>query len=182
MLRSMRLTSRLSVSLICRRRRGVAGLRVLPDPRAIARYAARPGTAGAHAGRQPGARRRASGRRSTRYDQLQKLVERFKDRETVAGVAAYDAAGTPLAATDRAGSPCWDALRSAVSQALRNGWAKRAILHACGLAHARRRCPAAQRRDRHRRARHRPRHGVYRHAHAPPCGGARSSAWRCRRC
>ena len=33
------------------------------------------------------------------YDQLQKLVELFKDRETVAGVAAYNASVIPLVAT-----------------------------------------------------------------------------------
>src|SRR5271157_1464713 len=55
-----------------------------------------------------------------RFDQLQQLVERFKDRETVTSVAAYDAAGTPLATTTglvallgRASQP--------VSQTLRNG-------------------------------------------------------------
>src|SRR6266849_627818 len=33
------------------------------------------------------------------YDDLQKLVERFKDRETVAGVAVYNASGRPWVAT-----------------------------------------------------------------------------------
>jgi uncharacterized membrane protein affecting hemolysin expression len=33
------------------------------------------------------------------YGQLQKLVELFKDRETVAGVTVYNSSGIPLVAT-----------------------------------------------------------------------------------
>src|SRR5215470_6941066 len=33
------------------------------------------------------------------YSDLQRLVSRFKDRETVAGVGVYDLDGTPLATT-----------------------------------------------------------------------------------
>jgi alpha,alpha-trehalose-phosphate synthase [UDP-forming] len=57
------------------------------------------------------------------HDALQHLVERFKDRESVAGIAAYDAAGNPLALTTGL-----DALLerqpTAVMEAVRNGWAR----------------------------------------------------------
>jgi trehalose 6-phosphate synthase len=55
-------------------------------------------------------------------DALQKLVERFKDRESVSGIAAYDASGAPLALT-----PGLDTILGqpeAVQQALHNGWAR----------------------------------------------------------
>src|SRR6266702_63895 len=63
------------------------------------------------------------------YVQLQKLVERFKDRETVAGVAAYDAAGTPLAATSGLVALLGRTPES-VSQALRKGWASEEFVNA----------------------------------------------------
>ena len=57
------------------------------------------------------------------HDSLQHLVERFKDRESVAGIAAYNAAGNPLALT-----PGLDAILDRqpqlVLQALHNGWAR----------------------------------------------------------
>jgi trehalose-6-phosphate synthase len=61
------------------------------------------------------------------HDALQHLVERFKDRESVAGIAAYDAAGNPLALTTGL-----DALLerqpTAVMEAVHNGWASAAFL------------------------------------------------------
>ncbi len=61
------------------------------------------------------------------HDALQHLVERFKDRESVAGIAAYDAAGNPLALTTGL-----DALLerqpTAVIEAVHNGWASAAFL------------------------------------------------------
>ena len=57
------------------------------------------------------------------YDQLQKLVELFKDRETVSGVAAYNASGVPLVATEGL-IALLGTTPNAVVQALRNGWAK----------------------------------------------------------
>ena len=94
----MQLTSRLSVSLIL----GVAAVSL-----AFAFYQTRAQIAGHAAGPQQQAlmlgdslaRAAEPLVRSSSYEQLQKLVERFKDRETVAGVAAYNAAGKPLAAT-----------------------------------------------------------------------------------
>jgi uncharacterized membrane protein affecting hemolysin expression len=57
------------------------------------------------------------------YDRLQRLVEWFKDRETVAGAAAYDASGMPVAATTGLAALLGRTPQS-VSQALRNGWAR----------------------------------------------------------
>jgi len=61
------------------------------------------------------------------YGELQRLVERFKDRETVAGVVVYSANGTPLAAT-----PGMDSLIEpnppTVAEAIRKGWARSAFI------------------------------------------------------
>jgi trehalose 6-phosphate synthase len=57
------------------------------------------------------------------YDQIQKLVELFKDREMVVGVAVYNASGIPLMATGGL-IPLLRPMPNAVEQALRNGWAK----------------------------------------------------------
>ena len=68
------------------------------------------------------------------YDQLQGLVERFKDRETVSGVAAYDAAGMPLAATTGL-IGLLGRTPGSVSQALRKGWANEEYLKAAWPVH-----------------------------------------------
>jgi trehalose 6-phosphate synthase len=63
--------------------------------------------------------------------QLQKLVDGFRDRETVAGVAAYDASGTLLAAT--AGlTTLLGPTPPPVLRALHNGWASEEFLTAAG--------------------------------------------------
>src|SRR5260370_38522655 len=68
------------------------------------------------------------------YLELQQLVERFKDRETVAGAAAYDAAGRQLAASSglagllgRTPPPVWEAGGQ--------GGAGREFFHAGGPPH-----------------------------------------------
>ena len=65
------------------------------------------------------------------YLELQQLVERFKDRETVAGAAAYDAAGRQLAASSglavllgHTPPPVWHAVQK--------GWAGGEFLSAAG--------------------------------------------------
>ncbi len=117
----MRLTSRLSVSLIL----GVAAVSLafafyqtraqsLSMQRDLREHALMLGESLARA-TEPLVAERS-------HDQLRSLVERFKDRETVAGVAAYDAAGTPLVATTGLFAMLGRTPPS-VSQALHNGWA-----------------------------------------------------------
>src|SRR5213592_4306945 len=57
------------------------------------------------------------------YNDLQRLVERFKDRETVAGIAVYDADGTPLATTPGLAAVL-ERNPPVVSEAIHNGWAR----------------------------------------------------------
>src|SRR5260370_16039675 len=63
--------------------------------------------------------------------ELQQLVERFKDRETVAGAAAYDAAGRQLAASSGLAVLLGHTPPS-VWQAVRKGWAGGEFLSAAG--------------------------------------------------
>jgi trehalose-6-phosphate synthase len=122
----MRLTSRLSVSLIF----GVAAVSV-----AFAFYQTRAQTQGMRRDLDQQAlmlgdtlaRAAEPLVAEHRYEQLQRLVARFKDREVLAGVAAYDAAGIPLAATAGLDARLGRTPRS-VSQALRNGWASEEFL------------------------------------------------------
>jgi trehalose 6-phosphate synthase len=65
------------------------------------------------------------------YDQLQRLMERFKDRATVAGVAAYDAAGRQLAATTGLAAVLGSTPAS-VAQAMQRGWASEELRSAAG--------------------------------------------------
>ena len=62
------------------------------------------------------------------YSDLQRLVDRFKDRETVAGVAVYDVDSTPLATTSGLAA-ILERNPPAVTQAIRNGWARGAFFH-----------------------------------------------------
>ena len=126
----MRLTSRLSASLIL----GVAAVSL-----AFAFYQIRAQTLGMrrdleqHALMQGDSLARAAEPLLAKhsYLELQQLVERFKDRETVAGAAAYDAAGRPLAAStglalllERTPPPVWPAVRQ--------GWAGGEFLSGAG--------------------------------------------------
>src|SRR5262245_43898972 len=56
------------------------------------------------------------------YDELQRLVDRFKDRETVAGVGIYDPDGAPLAFTTGL-AVILERKPAAVGKAILNGWA-----------------------------------------------------------
>jgi len=60
-------------------------------------------------------------------DRLQRLVERFKDHESVAGIAAYDGAGKLLAVTPGLAAIA-NRTPKAVNEALRNGWVRTAFL------------------------------------------------------
>jgi trehalose-6-phosphate synthase len=62
------------------------------------------------------------------YVELQRLVDRFKDRETVAGVGVYDVDGTPLATTPGLAA-ILERDPPVVSQAMHNGWARGAFFH-----------------------------------------------------
>src|SRR5689334_22014872 len=62
------------------------------------------------------------------YSDLQRLVERFKDRETVAGVAVYDSEGTPLATTP-ALAAVLDRNPPVILETIQNGWARNAFFH-----------------------------------------------------
>jgi trehalose 6-phosphate synthase len=62
------------------------------------------------------------------YGELQRLVERFKDRETVAGVGIYDTNGAPLATTPGLAA-LLDRDPEAVTQAIHNGWAREEFIH-----------------------------------------------------
>src|SRR5262249_13874548 len=62
------------------------------------------------------------------YSDLQRLVERFKDRETVAGVAVYDVEGTPVATTPGLAAVL-DRNPPAVAEAIQNAWARNAFFH-----------------------------------------------------
>ena len=67
------------------------------------------------------------------YNELQRLVERFKDRESVAGIAVYGAAGNPLALTPSlAATP--GPQHDAVMEALRERWAQVAFQESPGGA------------------------------------------------
>jgi trehalose 6-phosphate synthase len=57
------------------------------------------------------------------YNELQKLVERFKDHETVAGVAVYGTNATPIVDTPGLAALI-DPRPPAVLAAIRNGWAR----------------------------------------------------------
>jgi trehalose-6-phosphate synthase len=65
------------------------------------------------------------------YFELQQLVERFKDRETVAGAAAYDAAGRQLAASTGL-AVLLGRTPPSVFQAVRKGWTSGEFLSAEG--------------------------------------------------
>jgi trehalose 6-phosphate synthase len=62
------------------------------------------------------------------YGDLQRLVDRFKDRETVAGIAVYDVDAAPIATTSGLAA-ILDRNPPAVAQAIRNGWARGAFFH-----------------------------------------------------
>jgi trehalose 6-phosphate synthase len=62
------------------------------------------------------------------YSDLQRMVDRFKDRETVAGVAVYDVNSTPLATTSGLAA-ILERNPPAVAQAIHNGWARGAFFH-----------------------------------------------------
>ena len=114
------------------------------------------------------------------YDQLQRLMERFKDRATVTGVAAYDAAGRPLAATTRAGGAAGrHAGIGFAGDAKRMG--ERGIADRGGMADARDDACATERRDGHRGAFHRAGRGVYRDADGGFVAARAAGEWRCRR-
>ena len=57
------------------------------------------------------------------YAEVQQLVERFKDRETVAGVAVYGSDALPIAVTSGLAA-LMDPRPPAVVAAIRNGWAR----------------------------------------------------------
>ncbi len=126
----MRLTSRLSASLIL----GVAAVSL-----AFAFYQIRAQTAGIrrdleqHALMQGDSLARAAEPLLAEhsYLELQQLVERFKDHETVAGAAAYDAAGRQLAASTGLAA-LLGRTPPAVWQAVRQGWAGGEFLSADG--------------------------------------------------
>ena len=126
----MRLTSRLSASLI---------LSVAAVSLAFAFYQIRAQTLGMrrdleqHALMQGDSLARAAEPLLAEhsYLELQQLVERFKDRETVAGVAAYDAAGRQLAASTGL-AVLLGRTPPAVWQAVRKGWAGGEFLSAAG--------------------------------------------------
>src|SRR5690242_3876165 len=118
----MRLTSRLSLSLIF----AVAAVSL-----AFAFYQTRAQTRGMRRDLQRYALmlaeslgRSAEPLVATRsYSELQRLVQRFKDRETVAGVAVYDENSVPLAATSGL-AILLDNNPPAVAQAIHYGWAR----------------------------------------------------------
>ena len=126
----MRLTSRLSASLIL----GVAAVSL-----AFAFYQIRAQTLGMrrdleqHALMQGDSLARAAEPllAANSYPELQQLVERFKDRETVAGAAAYDAAGRQLAASSGL-AVLLGYTPPSVWQAVRKGWAGGEFLNAAG--------------------------------------------------
>jgi trehalose 6-phosphate synthase len=62
------------------------------------------------------------------YMELQRLVDRFKDRETVAGVGVYDVDGTPLATTPGLAAVL-ERDPPVVAQAIHNGWARGLFFH-----------------------------------------------------
>jgi trehalose-6-phosphate synthase len=126
----MRLTSRLSASLI---------LAVAAVSLAFAFYQIRAQTLGMrrdleqHALMQGDSLARAAEPLLAEhsYFELQQLVERFKDRETVAGAAAYDSAGRQLAASTGLAVLLGQTPPS-VWQAVRKGWAGGEFLNAAG--------------------------------------------------
>jgi trehalose 6-phosphate synthase len=65
------------------------------------------------------------------YTELQRLVERFKDRETVAGVAVYDPEGSPLATTNGL-ALLLEHNPPAVASAIKKGWAHAEFLNSPG--------------------------------------------------
>jgi trehalose-6-phosphate synthase/HAMP domain-containing protein len=62
------------------------------------------------------------------YTELQRLVDKFKDRETVSGVGVYDVDGTPLATTPGLAA-ILERDPPTVAQAMHNGWARGAFFH-----------------------------------------------------